>query len=211
VFEGRDGSGKTTTIEHLVSDLDPQNARVVRLSKPGDAELGRSYFERYRAHLPEPGEIALFDRSWYNRAGLERVMGYCSEEQATDFLTEAPRFERQLIDEGILLFKFWLWIDRDEQISRIRSRPDGTPIDRASLELWDDYTRVEREMFRRTSTDFAPWIWVDGHDLLTARAHVLRWLRRGLDHPARLHPPSADPSAIRLVDPLAGHPAGEAA
>jgi len=157
VVEGRDGAGKSTLVQAL-SLWFGNRSRVVCLGPPTDDELRRGYFDRWLAHLPAPGEVVLLDRSWYNRAGLERVMGFATERQVEQFFEQVPHFERAIVRSGIRLFKLWMHIDRDEQARRLRARDRMTEIDRSAIERWDAYSRAEAEVFRRTHTGHAPWI-----------------------------------------------------
>jgi polyphosphate kinase 2 len=192
IVEGRDAAGKGGAIRRLVEPLNPRGCRVVALEKPGDRERTQWYFQRYVAHLPAGGEIAVFDRSWYNRAGLERVMGFCTAAEVDGFLRDVPEFERLLVRSGILLRKIWLEISREEQARRLAKRRDDpvkkwrtTPLDLAAQDRWDDYTRAEQDLFRRTSTVEAPWTVVQADDKRRARLNLIRWLLSTLDYPAR--------------------------
>ncbi|MBQ1658135.1 MAG: polyphosphate kinase 2, partial [Rhodocyclaceae bacterium] len=159
LFEGRDAAGKGGTIKRFMEHLNPRGARVVALEKPTEIEAGQWYFQRYAKHLPSRGEIVLFDRSWYNRAGVERVMGFCTDKEYQDFVHQAPEFERHLVSSGIHLIKFWFSVSRAEQRRRFKERENHplkqwklSPIDRASLDKWDDYTRANEAMFFETDT-----------------------------------------------------------
>ena len=189
IFEGRDAAGKGGAIKRIAKHLNPRGCRIVALGKPSDAERGQWYFQRYVPHLPSPGEIVLFDRSWYNRAGLERVMGYCTPAQAEEFLATVPEFEHALARSGIRLFKFWFSVTREEQARRIEKRRTDplrqwkvTPLDLEAQARWDDYTRAEEETFHRTSTPHAPWLRVSADDKRLARLHVIRTLLRDLPY-----------------------------
>jgi polyphosphate kinase 2 len=171
VFEGRDAAGKGGTIRRFTENLNPRGARVVALEKPGGKEQGEWYFQRYIPHLPAAGEIVLFDRSWYNRAGVERVMRFCQPRQYTEFLRDAPEFERMLVRDGIMLIKFWISVSRREQLSRFVSRQTDplkqwklSPIDLASLDKWDEYTAAKEAMFFYTDLADAPWTVVKSND-----------------------------------------------
>ncbi len=181
VFEGRDAAGKGGTIKRFTEHLNPRGTRVVALDKPSEREQTQWYFQRYVAHLPAAGEIVLFDRSWYNRAGVERVMGYCTDEQYRRFMRQAPEFERMLVDSGIRLVKFWFSVSRREQRTRfIVRRIDPvrqwklSPTDLASLDKWDDYTAAKEAMFAATDTDHAPWTVIKSNDKKRARLEALR-------------------------------------
>ncbi len=164
LFEGRDAAGKGGTIKRFMEHLNPRGARVVALEKPSEVERGQWYFQRYVEHLPTSGEIVLFDRSWYNRAGVERVMGFCSNDEYTEFMRQAPEFERNLVRSGTILVKFWFSVSREEQRRRFKERESHplkqwklSPIDKASLDKWDDYTRAKEAMFFHTDTTDSPW------------------------------------------------------
>ena len=181
VFEGRDAAGKGGTIRRFQLNLNPRAARTVALSKPSDVEQGQWYFQRYIDHLPTEGEMVFYDRSWYNRAGVERVFGFCSEDQVQDFFMEAPVFEGMLEREGIHVFKFWLTVDRPEQLKRFYERKTNplkqwklSPIDTKSVRKWDAYTKAIIDMFRHTDTDHAPWTVLDANDQKRARLNAIR-------------------------------------
>jgi polyphosphate kinase 2 len=181
VFEGRDAAGKGGTIRRFQLNLNPRAARTVALSKPSDVEQGQWYFQRYIDHLPTEGEMVFYDRSWYNRAGVERVFGFCSEDQVQDFFMEAPVFEGMLEREGIHLFKFWLTVERPEQLKRFYERKTNplkqwklSPIDTKSVRKWDAYTKAIIDMFRHTDTDHAPWTVLDANDQKRARLNAIR-------------------------------------
>jgi polyphosphate kinase 2 len=181
VFEGRDTAGKGGSIEMFARLLNPRQCRVVALPSPNERERTQWYFQRYVQHLPAQGEIVLFDRSWYNRAGVERVMGFCTVDQAQDFLNAAPEFERHLVDDGILLFKYWLCCDQEVQEERFANRLHSpvkrwklSPIDVKAREHYDDYTEAREMMLSATHTDFAPWTLVDFNDQPLGRLTLLR-------------------------------------
>lgn len=181
VFEGRDAAGKGGTIQRFLMNLNPRAARIVALSKPSDVEQGQWYFQRYIDHLPTTGEMVFYDRSWYNRAGVERVFGFCSEDQVQDFFMEAPVFEGMLEREGIHVFKFWLTVERPEQLKRFYERKTNplkqwklSPIDTKSVGKWDAYTKAIVDMFRHTDTDHAPWTVLDANDQKRARLNAIR-------------------------------------
>ncbi len=203
LFEGRDAAGKGGTIKRFMEHLNPRGARVVALEKPSDVERGQWYFQRYIAHLPTAGEIVLFDRSWYNRAGVERVMGFCSEAEYDEFLREAPEFERHLVRSGVRLFKFWFSVSRDEQRRRFKERRAHplkqwklSPIDMASLDKWDDYTRAKEGMFLHTDTSDAPWTVVKSDCKKRARLNAMRYLLQRMPYTNK------DAAIIGSVDPL---------
>jgi polyphosphate kinase 2 len=183
VFEGRDAAGKGGTIKRFTEHLNPRGARVVALDKPSERERTQWYFQRYVSHLPAAGEIVLFDRSWYNRAGVERVMGYATEEQYERFMRQAPEFERMLVDSGITLVKFWFSVSRREQRTRFVVRQLDpvrqwklSPTDLASLDRWDDYTAAKEAMFAATDTPWAPWTVIKSNDKKRARLEAMRFL-----------------------------------
>jgi len=181
LFEGRDTAGKGGAIEAIAEHLNPRQCRVVALPKPSDREAGQWYFQRYVTHLPSAGEIALFDRSWYNRAGVESVMDYATQAQVETFLAQAPAFEQQLVDDGILLFKYWLGCDQAQQEARFAERLHDplkrwklSPVDVAARTRYDDYTRARDTMLRATHTPHAPWTLVDFNDQRRGRLTLLR-------------------------------------
>jgi polyphosphate kinase len=181
VFEGRDAAGKGGTIKRFMEHLNPRGARIVALEKPTARESTQWYFQRYVAHLPAAGELVLFDRSWYNRAGVERVMSFCDDDQYLEFMRQAPEFERMLVRSGILLVKLWFSVSRNEQRTRFTIRQIDpvrqwklSPTDVASLERWDEYTEAKEAMFHYTDTDFAPWTVVKSNDKKRARLEAMR-------------------------------------
>jgi polyphosphate kinase len=189
LFEGRDAAGKGGTIKRFMEHLNPRHARVVALEKPTSRELRQWYFQRYIAHLPARGEITLFDRSWYTRAGVERVMGYCTRPEYAQFLRQAPLFEDLLVDEGFQLVKFWFSVTRGEQSTRFLIRqidPVRTwklsPTDLASLDKWDAYTRAKEDMFLHTDTPEAPWTIVKSNDKKRARLGAIRHVLTTVDY-----------------------------
>jgi polyphosphate kinase 2 len=189
VFEGRDAAGKGGTIKRFTEHLNPRSARAVALSKPSDRELGQWYFQRYIQHLPTAGEIVMFDRSWYNRANVERVMGFCSEQEFDTFMVQAPLFERMLVDSGIHLTKFWFSVTRHEQRTRFAIRQIDpvrrwklSPIDLASLDRWEEYTAAKEETFLRTDTDHAPWITIKFNDKKRGRINAMRYFLDQFDY-----------------------------
>ncbi|HEX6071728.1 MAG TPA: polyphosphate kinase 2 [Sphingomicrobium sp.] len=181
VFEGRDTAGKGGSIDMFARILNPRQCRVVALPGPSERERTQWYFQRYIEHFPAKGEIALFDRSWYNRAGVERVMDFCTQEQTQDFLNMVPQFERHLVDDGILLFKYWLSCDQAVQEERFENRLHNpmkrwklSPIDIKAREKYDDYTEARELMLSATHTDYAPWTIVDFNDQAVGRLTLLR-------------------------------------
>ena len=209
LFEGRDAAGKGGTIKRFMEHLNPRGARVVALDKPSDVERGQWYFQRYVAHLPTHGEIVMFDRSWYNRAGVERVMGFCSSREYDEFLRQCPEFERQLVRSGVHVFKFWFSVSRAEQRRRFKERESHplkhwklSPVDLASLDKWDDYTRAKEAMFLHTDTSDAPWTVIKSDCKKRARLNAMRFVLQRLPYTRR------DMQAIGAVDPLiVGRPA----
>ncbi len=189
VFEGRDAAGKGGTIKRFMAHLNPRHARAVALSKPTETERGQWYFQRYVSHLPTAGDVVLYDRSWYNRAGVEPVMGFCTPEQTRRFLAEAPEFESALVRDGIRLFKFWLTVGQEMQLKRFHARRHDplkswklSKIDLASLSKWDDYTAARNAMFERTHTDIAPWTVIRSNDKRRARVNVIRHILSSIDY-----------------------------
>jgi polyphosphate kinase 2 len=183
LFEGRDAAGKGGAIKRFTEHLNPRGARVVALEKPSEVERGQWYFQRYVQHLPTMGEIVMFDRSWYNRAGVERVMGFCSEEEYREFLRQVPEFERNLVRSGVHLVKFWFSVSREEQTRRFKERKVHplkqwklSPIDLASLDKWDDYTAAKEAMFFNTDTADSPWTVIKSDDKKRARLNAMRYI-----------------------------------
>ncbi|WP_336032922.1 polyphosphate kinase 2 [Geodermatophilus sp. FMUSA9-8] len=209
VFEGRDAAGKGGAIKRFTEHLNPRGARTVALDKPSEREQNQWYFQRYVQHLPAAGEIVLFDRSWYNRAGVERVMGYCTDEEYAAFLREAPEFERMLVADGVHLVKLWFSVSRGEQRTRfaIRQRDPVrqwklSPTDLAALDRWDDYTAAKEAMFAATSTPHAPWTVVRANDKKRARLEAMRHVLSVLDYTGRRG------DVVGTPDPLVVVPAG---
>ena len=209
VFEGRDTAGKGGAINAIREHLNPRQCHVVALPKPTDREAGQWYFQRYAAQLPAAGEITLFDRSWYNRAGVEKVMGFASDAQVEAFLHAAPQFEQQLVDDGILLFKYWLCCDQEQQEKRFAERLEDplkgwklSPIDLEARKRYRDYTRAREDMLKATHTQHAPWTLVDFNDQKRGRLALIRDL---LD---RLPDTAIDAPRIEFPK-LAGKPARE--
>ena len=203
LFEGRDAAGKGGTIKRFMQHLNPRGARVVALDKPSDAERGQWYFQRYVEHLPTAGEIVLFDRSWYNRAGVEHVMGFCTEAEYQEFMRQAPEFERMLVRQNIHLFKFWFSVSRKEQRRRFQEREAHplkqwklSPIDKASLNKWEEYTRAKEAMFFHTDTTDAPWTVIKSDCKKRARLNAMRYLLHRLPYTNK------DPEQIGPIDPL---------
>ena len=209
LFEGRDTAGKGGAISAVRGQLNPRQCRTVALTKPTEAEMGQWYFQRYVAHLPTTGEIVLFDRSWYNRAGVEKVMGYADEAQVEAFLKAVPLFEKLLVNDGILLFKYWLAAGQAEQEARLRERLDDplkrwklSPIDLAAREKYDDYTKAREAMLKATHTEHAPWTIVDFNDQRRGRLTMVR------DLLSRIPDTHEEPEAIEFPE-LGRKPAKE--
>jgi polyphosphate kinase 2 len=211
ILEGRDASGKDGTIKRIIEHLSPRESRMVALSKPSDRDQRSWYFERWVPHLPASGEIVLFNRSWYNRAGVERVMGFCTEEEYKEFLITAPLFEQLLIHCGVTIIKYYLDISRDEQKRRLKGRTEdplkqwkSSPIDDKAVKRWNDYSEARNEMLARTHTPFAPWIIVRADDKREARLNLIRDVLSRFDfdskNQARYLP---DPNVTFLYDKAA--------
>ncbi|WP_227677906.1 polyphosphate kinase 2 [Psychrobacter sp. H8-1] len=203
VFEGRDAAGKGGTIKRFMEHLNPRGAKVVALEKPTEQELGQWYFQRYVKHLPTQGEMLLFDRSWYNRAGVERVMGFCTDKEYESFMRQVPDFEKYLIDSGVHLIKFWFSVSRDEQRRRFAQREAHplkqwklSPIDMASLDKWDDYTLAKEAMFYNTDTAESPWIVIKSDCKKRARLNAMRYVLNKLPYENK------DQKQVGNVDPL---------
>jgi polyphosphate kinase len=203
VFEGRDAAGKGGTIQRFMEHLNPRGARVVALEKPTETEKSQWYFQRYVRHLPTAGEMVLFDRSWYNRAGVERVMGFCTPEQHAEFMRQAPSFEQMLVNEGLHLTKFWFSVSPAEQRTRFAIRLIDplrhwkfSSMDMESVNRWDDYTAAKVEMFTVTDTDVAPWIVVKSNDKKRARINAMRHLLSKFDYDDK------DDDVVGEPDPL---------
>ncbi len=203
LFEGRDAAGKGGTIKRFMEHLNPRGAKVIALEKPTELESGQWYFQRYVQHLPTAGEIVLFDRSWYNRAGVERVMNFCSLDDYNEFMRQAPEFERNLIRSGIHLIKFWFSVSRSEQKRRFKARESHplkrwklSPIDKASLNKWDDYTKAKEAMFFYTDTVDCPWTVVKSDCKKRARLNTMRYVLNRLNYTGR------DAENVGIIDPL---------
>jgi polyphosphate kinase 2 len=189
IFEGRDSAGKGGNIRRFMEHLNPRSTRLVALSKPTEIEKGQWYFTRYIKHLPNPGEIVFFDRSWYNRAVVEPVMGFCSEKQYKEFMFQLPEFEHMLYEDGVIIIKFWLSITKDEQEKRFEARRDNplkrwkfSEVDKKGQELWDKYTKYKEEMFSKTHTSFCPWIIVKTNVKYKARLECMRHVLSHFDY-----------------------------
>ncbi len=203
LFEGRDAAGKGGAIKRFMEHLNPRGARVVALQKPTETERGQWYFQRYVQHLPTQGEIVMFDRSWYNRAGVERVMGFCSDAEYAEFMRQAPEFERHLVRSGVHVIKFWFSVSQKEQRRRFKEREAHplkqwklSPIDTASLDKWDDYTRAKEAMFCDTDTADAPWTVIKSDCKKRARLNAMRYVLHKLPYAAK------DLARVGALDPL---------
>jgi len=203
LFEGRDAAGKGGTIKRFMEHLNPRGARVVALEKPSEVERGQWYFQRYVQHLPTAGEIVLFDRSWYNRAGVERVMGFCDNQEYDEFMRQAPEFERNLVRSGVYVIKFWFSVSRKEQRRRFKEREVHplkhwklSPIDLASLDKWDDYTKAKESMFFYTDTADSPWTVIKSDCKKRARLNAMRYILHKLPYSNK------ELKRIGQVDPL---------
>ena len=203
IFEGRDAAGKGGAIKRFTEHLNPRTARVVALAAPTERERGQWYFQRYIQHLPTKGETVLFDRSWYNRAGVERVMGFCTDEEYEIFIREAPRFEEMLIESGITVTKFWFSVTQREQRTRFAIRQIDpvrqwklSPMDLESLGRWEDYTAAKNAMLKYTDTELAPWYRIKSNDKKRARLNAMRLFLDLHDYDGK------DPSVIKPTDPL---------
>jgi len=207
IFEGRDAAGKGGAIKRFTEHLNPRKYRVVALPKPTEVETGQFYFQRYFKHLPDPGEIVFFDRSWYNRAIVEPVFGFCTKEQYEKFMMEVPEIEHALIDDGIIMIKFWFSISKETQKKRFEERMKNplkqwklSPVDKKAQELWDKITHYKEEMFSKTHTSYSPWIIVNSNDKKSARLESIRYVLSQIDYEGKdkakvsLHP---DPDIVQ--------------
>ena len=193
IFEGRDAAGKGGTIKRITEHLNPRGARVVALEKPSDKETSQWYFQRYAKHLPSAGEIVLFDRSWYNRSMVEPVMGFCTERQHHKFLKDAPEFEQMIVDEDILIFKFYFSVSKDEQARRFKARETDplkqyklSPVDKESQRLWNEYSLAKFMMLSATHTEDAPWTIVKSDDKKKARINCIKHILNFVDYPDKI-------------------------
>lgn len=203
IFEGRDAAGKGGAIKRMMEHLNPRGARVVALEKPSDRERTQWYFQRYIQYLPAAGEMVLFDRSWYNRGGVERVMGFCTQEEYVQFLQQTPVFEQMLVDSGIRLFKFWFSVSREEQYRRFKSRQNDplkqwklSPIDLASLDKWDEYNSAKEAMLMHTHKSLTPWTVIKSDDKKRARLASMKVILNALPYTNK------DPEVVTEPDPL---------
>lgn len=203
IFEGRDAAGKGGTIKRFTEHLNPRGAHVVALEKPNARERNQWYFQRYISQLPSKGEIIFFDRSWYNRAGVEKVMGFCSDQEYLEFLRQTPEFERMLVNSGIILVKFWFSVSRSEQFRRFKSRQNDplkqwklSPIDMSSLALWHEYSQAKDAMMFHTDTKDAPWTVIRSDDKKRGRVNCMRHLLHSLNYTDK------DLDVVTAPDPL---------
>ena len=189
IFEGRDAAGKGGSIRRFMEHLNPRSSRLVALNKPTNVEKGQWYFQRYIKELPNPGEIVFFDRSWYNRAVVEPVMGFCSDKEYNDFLVQVPEFEHMLYEDGLIIIKFWLSISKEEQLKRFNARNDNplkrwkfSLVDKKGQELWDTYTHYKDEMYSKTHTTYCPWMIIKTNHKKTARLEAMRYVLSKFDY-----------------------------
>ena len=204
IFEGRDAAGKGGTIKRITENLNPRSCRVAALAKPSDREKTQWYFQRYVAHLPSAGEIVLFDRSWYNRAGVEKVMGFCTQKQYVNFLQTCPEFERMVISSGTQLIKYWFSVSAEEQMKRFKARAaDPTkgwklsPMDLESVNRWDDYSKAKDNMFEHTDTQASPWFVVESDNKKKARLNCISHLLDLIDYHEIEHPEVIMPDRVQ--------------
>ncbi len=193
IFEGRDAAGKGGTIKRITEHLNPRGARVVALEKPSDRETSQWYFQRYTQHLPSAGEIVLFDRSWYNRAGVEPVMGFCSTNEHHEFLKEVPEFEQMLVKSGIILMKFYFSVSKKEQAKRFKRREVDplkqyklSPVDKESQKLWDKYTIAKFSMLMASNTDVSPWTIIKSDNKKQARLNCIKYILSHVEYPNQI-------------------------
>ena len=189
IFEGRDAAGKGGNIRRFMEHLNPRSSRLVALNKPTRVEKGQWYFQRYIKELPNPGEIVFFDRSWYNRAVVEPVMGFCSDQEYNEFLVQVPEFEHMLYEDGLIIIKFWLSISKEEQLKRFDNRNANplkrwkfSPVDKKGQQLWDTYTYYKDEMFSKTHTTYCPWMIIKTNNKKTARLEAIRYVLSKFDY-----------------------------
>ena len=209
LFEGRDAAGKGGTIKRITEHINPRGARVVALGKPSDTEQTQWYFQRYVPHLPSAGEIVMFDRSWYNRAGVEPVMGFCTSKQHSEFLRTVPQFERMLIDSGVMLFKFYFSVSKQEQKKRFDKRRYDplkqyklSPVDEKSQELWEEYTAAKYSMLLASHTDIAPWTIIRSDNKKKARIECIKHILRHVDYPDKIKDKKLKPKEGLIVNGL---------
>lgn len=208
IFEGRDAAGKDGVIKRIVEHLSPRETRVVALGPPSDRDRHSWYFQRYVPHLPSTQEMVLMNRSWYNRAGVERVMGFCTDDEHEEFLSSAIDFEKMLVRSGIQIFKYYLDLSKDEQKRRLKDRRNDplkrwktSPIDKVAVKHWDDYSRARNEMFERTHNEVTPWYVVSADDKKSARINVIRHLMSRVECPDKdEHAARPDPKIVFAYD-----------
>ena len=206
IFEGRDAAGKGGNIRRFMEHLNPRSSRLVALNKPTNVEKGQWYFQRYIKELPNPGEIVFFDRSWYNRAVVEPVMGFCSDKEYNDFLVQVPEFEHMLYEDGLIIIKFWLSISKEEQLKRFNARNNNplkrwkfSPVDKKGQELWDTYTYYKDEMYSKTHTTYCPWMIIKTNHKKTARLEAMRYVLSRFDYDGKKEAPTLltpDPNVV---------------
>ena len=206
IFEGRDAAGKGGNIRRFMEHLNPRSSRLVALNKPTNVEKGQWYFQRYIKELPNPGEIVFFDRSWYNRAVVEPVMGFCSDKEYNDFLVQVPEFEHMLYEDGLIIIKFWLSISKEEQLKRFNARNNNplkrwkfSPVDKKGQELWDTYTHYKDEMYGKTHTTYCPWMIIKTNHKKTARLEAMRYVLSRFDYDGKKEAPTLltpDPNVV---------------
>jgi polyphosphate kinase 2 len=203
IFEGRDAAGKGGAIRRFMEHLNPRSSRLVALNKPTNVEKGQWYFQRYIKELPNPGEIVFFDRSWYNRAVVEPVMGFCSDKEYNDFLVQVPEFEHMLYEDGLIIIKFWLSISKEEQLKRFNARNNNplkrwkfSPVDKKGQDLWDTYTHYKDEMYSKTHTTYCPWMIIKTNHKKTARLEAMRYVLSRFDYDGK-----KDTSTLLTPDP----------
>lgn len=205
IFEGRDAAGKGGTIKRITEHLNPRGARIVALDKPSNVEKTQWYFQRYIKHLPSAGEMVFFDRSWYNRAGVEPVMGFCTEDEHHEFLNEVSEFERMLVNSGIILFKFYFSISKKEQAKRFKERKTDplkqfklSPVDAVSQKVWDKYTEAKHAMLRASHTGIAPWIIIRSDNKKKARINCIKHILGSVEYPSK-NPPDLTTSKKIMI------------
>lgn len=203
IFEGRDAAGKGGNIRRFMEHLNPRSSRLVALNKPTEIEKGQWYFQRYIKELPNPGEIVFFDRSWYNRAVVEPVMGFCTDQQYQKFLVQVPEFEHMMYEDGVVIIKFWLSITKEEQLKRFEARKENplkrwkfSPVDKKGQVLWDKYTHFKEEMFSKTHTTYSPWVIVKTNNKKIARLEAMRHVLSQFDYDGK-----SDAGTVLTPDP----------
>jgi polyphosphate kinase 2 len=207
IFEGRDAAGKGGTIKRVTEHLNPRGARIVALAKPSDVERSQWYFQRYSGHLPAAGEIVLFDRSWYNRALVEPVMGFCTEKEHKEFLHEAPLFEQMQINSETILIKFYFSVSKKEQAKRFKERRTDplkqyklSPVDQKAQELWDEYTDAKRTMLQQTHTDSSPWVIIRSNNKKSALINAIKYILNQIEYPDKAEASQLQPNEKILTD-----------